>query len=108
MTKNNKKEIILLLVIIAAMIPFIVYALSITPETSEGSKSKYPVYITEILASNNLYPDENGVCCDWIEIYNSSDADIDISNFGLSDNQVNIRYTFPSILNTRRKSFAKS
>ncbi|MBE6764811.1 MAG: hypothetical protein E7546_02880 [Ruminococcaceae bacterium] len=95
MTKNNKKEIILLLVIIAAMIPFIVYALSITPETSAGSKSKYPVYITEILASNNLYPDENGVCCDWIEIYNSSDADIDISNFGLSDNQVNIRYTFP-------------
>ena len=45
------------------------------------------VYITEVMTSNDtteLYGDGN--YCDWVEVYNSSQSQVDISGFGLSDN----------------------
>ena len=44
------------------------------------------VYINEVMASNDsivTYP--NAGFCDWIELYNSSNASVDLSGFGLSD-----------------------
>lgn len=92
--KLQKRDIIAFIVIILALIPFLIYSVSLSAEMDTESGG-YPVYISEILASNSLYPDENGICCDWVELHNSSDSAVDISNFGLSDNTLNIRYTFP-------------
>ena len=46
------------------------------------------VWISEVLASNNQISTYAGAeNKDWVEIYNSSDETVDISGWGLSDNQ---------------------
>ncbi len=92
--KATKRELLFFVIILILLVPFFIYSLSLSSSIDDGDDG-YPVYITEILASNSLYPDENGVCCDWIELHNSSDSPVDISNFGLSDNQLSVRYTIP-------------
>ncbi len=52
------------------------------------------VVISEILASNSLYPVE-GMLCDWVEICNADSVPADISGFGLSDDADTIRWHFP-------------
>jgi len=94
--KISKRDIIVFIIIIIALIPFFIYSLSLSGSLGkDNGEGGYPVYINEILASNSLYPDQNGNCCDWIELHNSSASPVDISNFGLSDNQLNVRYTIP-------------
>ena len=60
------------------------------------STSKFPVQIQEYMASNTLYPNENGVCTDWVELYNSSSANIDIGGFKLTDENRKSRFTVPA------------
>ena len=60
------------------------------------SVSGFPVQIQEYMASNSLYPDENGVCADWVELYNSSDSAISIGGFRLADQNRKARYTVPA------------
>ena len=64
--------------------------------STNQSTSKFPVQIQEYMASNTLYPNANGVCADWVELYNSSAADIDIGGFKLTDENRKARYTVPS------------
>jgi len=49
------------------------------------------VYINEIMASNAtiLADPDYGNYCDWIEIYNSSDQEIDLNGYYLSDDTTN-------------------
>lgn len=54
------------------------------------------VVLSEILASNRTYPDENGRLLDFIELRNLTGDPIDISGYKLSDDGVSIGYTFPS------------
>ena len=56
----------------------------------------YPVYINEILASNSRFPNADGRCCDFIELYNSGDHAVDISGFQLGDMEGSGRYMIPS------------
>lgn len=56
----------------------------------------FPVYISEILASNTSYPNSDGRCCDYIELYNSADYPVDLSGFQLGDVAGNNRYRFPA------------
>ena len=50
--------------------------------------NKTGVWISEVLASNEKTSTyANAGYTDWIEIYNSSDTSVDISGWGLSDNQ---------------------
>ena len=54
--------------------------------------------ISEIMASNQTaLPDENGEYADWIEIWNSSDHDIEMENIGLSDDELSISFLFPKM-----------
>ncbi len=46
-------------------------------------KPKDNLVITELMASNSLYP-INGADCDWIELYNASQGSIDLSNYFMS------------------------
>lgn len=62
--------------------------------SGEGGRV-YPVYITEVLASNTRLPNADGRCCDYIELYNSADYPVDLSGFLLGDIAGSSRYTFP-------------
>ena len=55
------------------------------------------IKITEIMASNGeTLDDSKGKSCDWIEIKNTSDDDIDLSGLNLSDGKKNLaKFTFP-------------
>lgn len=54
--------------------------------------------INEIMSSNTgIYVDEDGNNFDWIEIYNGTEKDIDLSNYGLSDKESGeIKWQFPN------------
>ena len=57
-----------------------------------------PVRVTELMATNgNVHKGPDGSYCDWIELYNASGSEYDLSGFGLSDNiSKPKKYTFPN------------
>ncbi len=58
------------------------------------------VVINEFQASNGAtLADEDGDYEDWIELYNTGDAPVDLEGFGLSDDPEDLfRWTFPSVV----------
>lgn len=58
---------------------------------------KETVYINEVVSSNKQsFVDEVIGTPDWIELFNSSDQEIDLSGWGLSDNMKNFhKFVFP-------------
>jgi len=58
--------------------------------------SHSPVRINELMVSNKSFLDENGRSSDWIELYNDSDAEFDLSGFRLSDRADSQGYVFPA------------
>ena len=83
-----KKTVTLLLC--AAIVLTSVSALAVTRDFGM-------IKITEIMASNGETLDDSyGKSCDWIEIKNTSDDDIDLSGLGLSDSKNNLaKFVFP-------------
>lgn len=57
------------------------------------------VVINEIMPGNaTIFPDEDGDFDDWIELYNSSTSPVNILNYGLSDDTLNLnKWRFPNI-----------
>ena len=54
--------------------------------------------ISELMPSNKAsVPDENGEYHDWVEVWNSTDRDIDLKDVGLSDRGDSIRFLFPNV-----------
>ena len=95
----NRKRLPLLLLAVSAFVfcGLIVFGLRISLHLSDNqSISKFPVQIQEYMASNTLYPNPNGICTDWVELYNSSDSDISIGGFKLTDESRKSRYTVPA------------
>ena len=85
----------LLLSCFVAIIIFLIVCFAISQFVGVDRNQAYPVYINEILASNSSYPNEDGRCCDYIELYNSADYPIDLSGFLLGDVSGSNRYAFP-------------
>ncbi len=55
--------------------------------------------ISEMMPSNRAaVPDENGEYADWVEIWNSTDHDINLREIGLSDRSDSIRFLFPEVV----------
>ena len=51
--------------------------------------------INEIMTSNNgVLADENGKIYDYIELYNGSSEDVNLKNYGLSDTDGKVKWTF--------------
>lgn len=59
------------------------------------SAGSFPVHLSEVMASNTLYPDAGGGLSDWVELYNTGSTDADISGCGLSDTPEEVKYIFP-------------
>ena len=54
--------------------------------------------ISEIMPSNSTaVTDENGKYGDWVEIWNSTDHEINLNGLGLSDKGDSIRFLFPNV-----------
>lgn len=59
----------------------------------------FALRINEIMASNASFNvDEDGDHSDWIELYNTGDAEISLNGFGLSDNATTpFKWVFPDV-----------
>lgn len=97
MNKKKLKAVLLLVLSLALLAGAVVVAQRFSSGLSGNqSTSKFPVQIQEYMSSNTLYPNANGVCADWVELYNASAADIDIGGFKLTDENRKFRFTIPS------------
>ncbi len=68
------------------------------PMTGGASNAYKGLVISEVMTSNQTaMPDENGAYPDWIEIWNSTEADIEMENVGLSDDELSISFLFPKM-----------
>ncbi len=99
---NPKKDVKLIVILSAILVAFIVLAVVISGSTGESdtadtavSSSPLPsestintgsIVISELVSNNKgIYASEDGIVCDYIEIYNGSSVNVDISGYGLSD-----------------------
>ena len=76
------------------------------PNSEEGAlayaqtrftENKTGIVINEVMASNEtVLTDEFGDCTDYIELYNTTESDVNIGSFGLSDEMNNpFKFQFP-------------
>lgn len=106
-TKENFKNNSMFLIVIVAIIGFFflvslfinsnysdVEEIEELPDSVTGSISK--LIINEIQSSNGgSYADQNGNTYDWIELYNGSSKDKDLTGYSLSDTTDSIKWPFP-------------
>ena len=100
--KSNKILFIVLLPLVALM--FFVDNKYVNNDFLNGAKKDYEqnlgrLQISEIMASNKgAYIDEFGDCYDWVEIYNGTNQDINLKNYGLSDTKSEkVKWLFPDV-----------
>ena len=61
-------------------------SLSLTATFEKVSESMIPVRINEVSANNGIFANDNWKRNDWVELYNTTDAAIDVEGMYLSDN----------------------
>lgn len=59
---------------------------------SVSNDQVFPVYFTEVVASNSAFPNGEGRCCDYIELHNGADYPVDLSGFQMGDIAGKSRY----------------
>ena len=71
----------------------------LTEDSNDGTTGTYEgLIISEIMSSNSsAVTDENGAYPDWIEIWNSTNRDMNLKGLGLSDDGDSIRFLFPAV-----------
>ncbi len=64
---------------------------------SASAEESIGVYVNEFMASNaSTIVGPDGSYCDWIELYNTTGAEVDLSNYGISDSPTQpLKYTLP-------------
>ena len=73
------------LILIVAIASY--YAFGYIPAAGGGFMQS-AVRLNEIMPSSSACPNDDGIFCDYIELYNDSDHEADISGFQLSDNEL--------------------
>lgn len=103
---NRNKKIILYMIILFVI--FIVINILITSNSSNvGIEKDLPIkgegkyegiVITEVMTSNNgAVASPDGIVSDWLEIYNGNDYEVNLKNYGLSDDKSKTKWGFPEI-----------
>ncbi len=65
----------------------------------DGTSALHALVIHEIMSSNKgAVADPQGNTYDWIELYNGTSRDIDLSNYGLSDTKNETKWIFPKTI----------
>ena len=65
---------------------------------NNGNEKITKLVINEYMSSNNgTVIDEEGNIYDWIELYNGTDNDINLKNYGLTDNANQVKWVFPEV-----------
>ena len=97
MTVPRKKYILVLLASTALLAVLLAVTLLLSGGVGSDrvAAGEHPLRISEYMSSNSVYPNGDGVVCDWIEIENTSDRDFNISGYRLSDDFTRARYAFP-------------
>lgn len=100
--KKNKKYLIftLILIIISIINNVIInYVGLYVSELNNRDVNIEKLVINEIMLSNNgAYIDKNGNSYDWIELYNGYSKDINLLNYGLSDEtDGSVKWLFPDV-----------
>lgn len=68
-----------------------VEAVYVDNENEDGNENKnYPVKLNEISAANSIYVNDYMKKDDWVELYNTTDKDIDLTGYYLTDNVENL------------------
>jgi len=95
---RNIISIVAILLIAAATAGLIIY-FTVTGKATELSAAESAIIISEAMSANKgVYLDDEGKSSDWVEIYNPSDEDVDLSRFSLSDDWDELdQWTFPDI-----------
>ncbi len=109
---NNNK--LFLLAIVVVIIMFVLLGFLFKEDEKKvnekeleenGVEKINKLVINEYMSSNNgTYVDEEGNIYDWIELYNGTNEDIDLKNYGLSDNKNQVKWIFPSVV-IQKKSY---
>ena len=88
--------LILLLVIISALTDG-----GVTLDEEElvsGDVNIGKLVINEVMTGNNgAYADSEGKLYDYVELYNGNDKDINLKNYGLSDENESVKWVFPEV-----------
>ncbi|MEN6635829.1 MAG: lamin tail domain-containing protein, partial [Clostridiaceae bacterium] len=92
---SGARKLLVTILLAVSVVALILYL------TKGGGKVDNPnlgqAEINEVMSSNKgSVPDETGNFPDWIEVYNNTDAPLDISGFGLTDELISAaKWTFP-------------
>ena len=93
------RSLLLLIVVTVLCVAglFLVFSLH-DGSAGTGNAGKSGIRINEVMTSNKgMISDGNGKFPDWIELYNASDSDMNISGYGLSDDKLTAaKWAFPS------------
>lgn len=84
-----------------------IWSCSKDDETEDVLANATTVVINEVMAQNSVtVADQDGEFDDWIELYNTTNAAIDLSGYYLSDTKNNtIKWSFPSGTRIEAKGF---
>lgn len=66
------------------------------------------IKINEVCTKNTRYSDthaEDGLLCDWIELYNTSDQDVSLAGWGISDKPNKVKHIFSAGVTVPAKGF---
>lgn len=66
------------------------------------------IKINEVCTKNTRYADthaEDGLLCDWIELYNTSDQDVSLAGWGISDKSNKVKHIFSAGVTVPAKGF---
>lgn len=67
-------------------------------DEAAASSGNTDLKITEVMSSNrSAYPDEEGSFPDWVELTNTGDSVLDLTDYGLSDRADKITFVFPAM-----------
>jgi len=102
------KNIKYILFMILCIVIFVIINILITDNTSKSlvekdlpikGEAKYEgIIVTEIMTSNDgAVASPDGTVSDWIEIYNGNDYEVNLKNYGLSDESSKTKWAFPDV-----------